>query len=77
MDDSFDVLMGAIRRHRAANDRLNAAGVYYNVWLSVTSRNDHCLRCGSVFAGHRCHIVGSPTEAHRLAQPTPEQGALW
>jgi hypothetical protein len=74
MDDDFDRLMGNIRRNHERNDRLNANGIYYNVW---TIRINACPRCGSAFEGHRCAIVGAPSEAHWLAQPKPEQESLW
>lgn len=71
----FQMAMDGIRDAHACNQRLNAAGVTYNVWMA--RGGGRCLRCGSSFEGHRCHVVGSPTEAHRLAQPTQEQEALW
>jgi hypothetical protein len=74
LDDDFDRLMGNIRRNHARNDRLNANGIYYNVW---TIRINACARCGSAFEAHHCTVVGSPTDAHRIAQPKPEQDALW
>jgi hypothetical protein len=69
-----DRVMGHVRQAIASNHRLNAAGVTYNVWLS---RHAYCPRCGSVFTGHACHVVGSPGEAHRIAQPAPLQESLW
>jgi hypothetical protein len=75
-EDVVDVgrVMDAVHQALASNHRLNAAGITYNVWLS---RHPYCPRCGSVFPGHACHVVGDPGQAHRLAQPTPTQESLW
>lgn len=67
--------MARIRDAHDYNRRLNAAGLTYNVWMSGVGAR--CLRCGSAFPGHHCHVVGSPAEAHRIAQPVPEQESLW
>lgn len=76
--DVLDVeaAMAKIRAHHALNQRLNDAGITYNVWTSIAWG---CHRCGSAFQGHLCHVVGSPSEAHALAQPAPPpaQGVLW
>ena len=76
LPEHVDRVMLQIRREHDHNRRLNDAGITYNVWTSgITPTN--CLRCGSAFTGHRCHLVGHPLDAHRFAQPQPEQEVLW
>jgi rRNA maturation endonuclease Nob1 len=70
----MDAVLQRVHRQHESNRRLNDAGLTYNVWLS---RASGCMRCGSVFPGHRCDVVGSPTQAHRLAQPQEYQAVLW
>jgi rRNA maturation endonuclease Nob1 len=74
MDPLLDRFMARIRAQVEHRHALNSKGIHYNVW---TVWGVHCTRCGSIFEGHRCGLVGSPGEAHRIAQPSAVQEGLW